>query len=186
MGIRLPGRTSHAILPDGDDPEKLAEIANVGDADFTAQPPAAPRAQRHFDSRPRHLRVHRAGGKVPPERLRALRHAGERQAVVRYDLYADNYYARSRTRDPAGPESASIPHPPGSPGDPGDCRAVHGGPWNYGPEFARCSYRDYNYREGHNNETGFRVVRSLSDSEIAEVAKKAKPKDAKKADKIAH
>ena len=65
------------------------------------------------------------------------------------DAWAEDYYARSPTDDPAGPDSAS--------------RVLRGGSWNHDyPGPFRCAYRylyDPDYRHANN---GFRVARTLT------------------------
>ena len=69
------------------------------------------------------------------------------------DWFDGAYYSRSAKDDPPGPKS-------------GECRVLRGCPWCDGPENARCAHREQAGPAACDNETGFRVVRSLSDSEM--------------------
>jgi hypothetical protein len=62
-----------------------------------------------------------------------------------------------------------------------DRRAIRGSSWGGGPESARCAYRNGGWPDCRSDHIGFRVVRSLSDSEISEYEKKQKKAPKEKA-----
>jgi len=66
------------------------------------------------------------------------------------DWWAQDYYARSPTDDPAGPDS-------------GASRVLRGGSWsNDNPDSFRCAYRDDSPPGNRRPRDGFRVARTLT------------------------
>lgn len=68
------------------------------------------------------------------------------------DWYDENYYAKSPTNDPAGPESGSV-------------RVRRGGSWHTWPLYARSSYRNWNSAETRYTLVGIRLVREVIKSQ---------------------
>ena len=65
------------------------------------------------------------------------------------DWYAIDYYTKTPSVDPAGPESSSR-------------RSCRGGSWNYGPDPFRCAYRCHTTPKTQHDFLGFRVVKTVS------------------------
>ena len=74
------------------------------------------------------------------------------------DWYGEDYYAKSPVDDPKGPDS-------------GTDRVLRGGDSGGGPDLARSASRYCSTPGGWNDSPGFRVARSLSDSEMADYEK---------------
>jgi eukaryotic-like serine/threonine-protein kinase len=66
-----------------------------------------------------------------------------------WDWYADDYYKRSPTDDPRGPDEACT-------------RVFRGGSWNIGPDYARSAFRMAYLPEHRFNGLGFRLARVQS------------------------
>ncbi len=65
------------------------------------------------------------------------------------DCYAVDYYTKTPTDDPSGPESGSR-------------RVCRGGSLNYDPDPLRCSYRSHTTPKTPHDFLGFRVVKSIT------------------------
>ena len=156
----------------GEDPEKLADIANVYDLDCDAALPGPPRIKGVGVIQAHDGYVYTAPvGSFRPNAFGLYDMTGNVQQWCA-DWDGDNYYRKSPVDDPTGPKS-------------GVARVVRGSSWVEGPETARSASREGVGPDWRDNEIGFRVARSLSDSEMREYAKRAKPEDAKKAEKRA-
>jgi formylglycine-generating enzyme required for sulfatase activity len=156
----------------GEDPEDLAEIGNIWDQDCrTVFPPAFGGGDISIAAHDGYVFTAPVG-RFKPNAFRLYDMIGNAQQWCS-DWFDEGYYSRSPKDDPVGPKS-------------GERRVVRGCSWCQGPEIARCAHREQGNVGASDSDTGFRVVRSLSDLEMREYAKKAKPDDAKKAEKSAH
>ena len=138
----------------GEDPERLAEIGNVADQDCRRVFPPA------FGGPDINIRAHDGYvftapvGKFKPNAFGLYDMIGNAEQWCA-DWFDEGYYDRSPTQDPGGPES-------------GKRHVVRGASWCDGPEAARCAYRAEKPSAGSDSDTGFRVVRWLSDWEARE------------------
>jgi formylglycine-generating enzyme len=126
----------------GDDPETLADVANVADAAAKAQFPDWKHTLRASDGYAFTSPV----GQFRPNAFGLYdMHGNARQWCA--DWYGEEYYAVSPTDDPKGPDS-------------GKDRVLRGGSWDYRPYVARSAFRYWVTPAYRPNFTGFRVART--------------------------
>jgi formylglycine-generating enzyme required for sulfatase activity len=142
----------------GDDPRKLARVANVGDDKGRTTFPHVQELDLPKDGL---VKFTVPVGKFPPNRFGLCDMHGNVWEWCS-DWYGADYYAHSRVDDPAGPES-------------GTKRVRRGGAWHSFPLWARASFRNWNSPRSRCVNLGFRVAadvaKSASDSRTADVYK---------------
>jgi formylglycine-generating enzyme required for sulfatase activity len=133
---------SRARYTNGDNPERLTEIANAFDQDAVANWPkwqsfALPGRDGHAFTAPVGSYAANAFG------LHDM-HGNVWEWVA--DWHDENYYAVSPTDDPQGPAT-------------GEVRVRRGGSWHTWPLYARCAYRNWNSPETRYTLLGIRLLR---------------------------
>lgn len=129
----------------GDDPESLAKIANIADADFSTKFP-----NYSLASTDRSLSSHDGQifpapvGSFPANKF-GLHDVHGNIWEWTSDWYAEDYYAKSPANDPPGTAS-------------GDVRVRRGGAWHTVAPWARLSFRNYNTPQSRYPNLGFRLV----------------------------
>jgi formylglycine-generating enzyme len=127
----------------GDDPETLAEVGNVADAAAKAKFPDCKDTIKANDGYASTAPV----GKFKPNAFGLYDMLGNADQWCA-DWYGAEYYAKSPTADPSGP-------------DIGDQRVLRGGSWFFGPYFSRSATRGRNSPVIRFYDAGFRVARTL-------------------------
>ena len=128
----------------GDDPETLAKVANVADATLRAK----------FDARLVKYMIKASDGYAFTSPVGSFKP----NAFGLYDMHGnawqwcadwcgDDYYGKSPTKDPQGPDT-------------GDVRVLRGGSWDVMPQAARSAGRDGATPDYRNDYAGFRVART--------------------------
>lgn len=129
----------------GDDPESLAKVANVFDADAA---PNWPRWEKFA------LNGHDGFAFTAPVGGFAANafglhdmHGNVWEWVL--DFHEDDYYARSPVNDPQGPASGTV-------------RVRRGGSWHTWAFYNRCAYRNWNAEDTRYTLVGMRLVREAN------------------------
>ena len=125
----------------GDDPKKLAEIANVGDDKGRT---TFPHVQELDIPKDGPVKFTVPVGQFPPNRFGLCDMHGNVWEWCS-DWYGADYYAHSPVDDPSGPES-------------GTKRVRRGGAWHSFPLWARASFRNWNSPKSRCVNLGFRVA----------------------------
>lgn len=130
--------------PNGNDPQRLPEIANVFDAKTAEGWPqwraqAIQRADGHVFTAP--------VGSYQPNAFGLFDMVGNAWEWVS-DRHADDYYAQSPVDDPQGPAAGGV-------------RVRRGGSWHTWPLYARCSYRNWNSETTRYTLLGMRLLREV-------------------------
>jgi formylglycine-generating enzyme len=128
----------------GDDPETLAKVANVADATFRTGLPGHIVTLTSIKSSDGYLYTSPVGQFKPNAFGLYDMHGNAFQLCA--DLYDSDYYGKSPTDDPRGP-------------DRGDNNVRRGGCWFSGPQFARSADRSFIEPLERSQFMGFRVVR---------------------------
>ena len=128
----------------GDDPQSLAKVANVFDADSAVNwqrwaQYALPQHDGYAFTAP--------VGSFAPNAFDLYDMHGNAWEWTA-DYHDDNYYAQSPMNDPQGPAT-------------GDVRVRRGGSWHTWPFYARCAYRNWNTPETRYTLVGVRLVREV-------------------------
>lgn len=130
--------------PNGNDPQRLHQIANVFDAK-TAELWPQWRAQA-IKSADGHVFTSPVGS-YQPNAFGLYDMVGNAWEWVS-DRHEDDYYAKSPVNDPQGPETGVV-------------RTRRGGSWHTWPLYARCSYRNWNSEATRYPLLGMRLVREV-------------------------
>ena len=126
----------------GDDPETLAKVGNVADATAKAKFPDWKCTIKASDG---YVFTAPVGSFKPNAFGLYDMHGNAWQWCS--DWYGEDYYAKSPTDDPTGPDS-------------GDDRVLRGGSWDGRPDFTRSADRDQEPPNYRGNIAGFRVART--------------------------
>jgi len=133
--------------PHGDDPQALAQHANVFDQSAA---PSWPRWQQHA------VRGNDGYAFTAPVARYPANAFGVHDMVGNVwewtsDWHADDAYARAPLADPQGPARGSV-------------KVRRGGSWHTWPLYARCAYRNWNDPQTRYTLVGIRLVRELDDA----------------------
>ena len=131
----------------GDDPEKLAEVANVADATARAKYLYWTWAIKASDGYVFTAPV----GQFKPNAVGLYDTHGNAWEWCA-DWYDADYYSKSPTDDPTGPDT-------------GNCRILRGGSWNSPPDLACSAERNFSFSDQRNARKGFRVARNVLPSQ---------------------
>ena len=132
---------SRTRYPNGDDPQRLTEIANTFDTDSAVNWSRwSGFALRGSDG----FAFTAPVGRFAPNAWGLHDMLGNAWEWVS-DWHADDYYARSPSDDPQGPAS-------------GDVRVRRGGSWHTWGLYARCSYRNWNAPSTRYTLVGMRLL----------------------------
>jgi len=126
----------------GDDPETLAKVGNVADATFKAKFPDWRYTIKASDGYVFTAPV----GKFKPNAFGLYDMHGNAWQWCS-DWHGAEYYAKSLTDDPTGPDSDVD-------------RVLRGGSWNFGPSNSRSARRGRDSPDNRFDFSGFRVVRT--------------------------
>jgi formylglycine-generating enzyme required for sulfatase activity len=127
----------------GDDPDSLAKVANIADADFFKSFP---------DYYPQDKTISTHDGNVLPAPVGSYPanpfglcdvHGNVWEWTA--DWYGEDYYSKSPVDDPKGPAD-------------GGQKVRRGGAWHTAPLWARASFRNYNTVDSRYPNLGFRIV----------------------------
>jgi formylglycine-generating enzyme len=140
---RAGGDTRYA---NGDDPTQLAQIANVGDDKGRT---TFPHVQELDLPKGEPVKFTVPVGNCPPNRFGLCDMHGNVWEWCS-DWYSADYYGRSPTDDPAGPNS-------------GIRRVRRGGAWHSFPLWARAAFRNWNRPDSRCVNLGFRVAADVAD-----------------------
>ena len=132
--------------PNGDDPQQLAAIANIFDADSAVN---WPRWQAYAIDAHDHYAFTAPVGSFAPNAFGLYDMLGNAWEWVS-DWYGEHYYAQSPVNDPQGPQT-------------GRARVRRGGSWHTWPFYARCSFRNWNTPQSRYTLLGIRLVREVDD-----------------------
>ncbi len=131
----------------GDDPQKLIEVANTFDADAAQNWPRwRAAALAGHDG----FAFTAPVGSFPPNAFGLHDMIGNAWEWVA-DWYDDHTYANSPARDPQGPASGNV-------------RLRRGGSWHTWPLYSRCTYRNWNSPQTRYTLVGFRLLLELPDA----------------------
>ena len=128
--------------PNGDDPARVAAIANVFDADASVN---WPRWQVYALGAHDGFAFTAPVGRLAPNAFGLYDMIGNAWEWVA-DWYGEDYYARAPTDDPQGPPT-------------GDRKVRRGGSWHSWPFYARCSFRNWNTPQSRYTLLGMRLAR---------------------------
>ena len=128
--------------PNGDDPQRLSEIANTFDTSSAAH---WPQWKAFAKARSDGFAFTAPVGQFAPNAWGLHDMLGNAWEWVS-DWHADDYYAQSPTDDPQGPAT-------------GDVRVRRGGSWHSWALYARCSYRNWNAPTTRYTLVGMRLLR---------------------------
>jgi formylglycine-generating enzyme len=132
----------------GNNPEKLAQVANVGDDRGRTTFPHVQELDLPKDGQ---VTFTVAVGKFPPNRFGLCDMHGNVWEWCS-DWYGADYYARSPVDDPSGPDS-------------GTKHVRRGGAWHSFPLWARASFRNWNSPQSRCVNLGFRVAAEVVGAE---------------------
>ena len=127
----------------GNDPDSLAKIANVADADFYAKFPKYYEQEKCLHTHDGHV-LPAPVGSYPPNAFGLYDMHGNAWEWTN-DWYGEDYYAKSPLEDPPGPAE-------------GGKKVRRGGAWHTVPMWARSSFRNWNTTISRYPNLGFRVV----------------------------
>ena len=128
----------------GDDPQSLAKVANVFDADAAVN---WSRWQQYALAGHDGYAFTAPVGSFAPNAFGLYDMHGNAWEWTA-DYHDDNYYAQSPVNDPQGPATGSV-------------RVRRGGSWHTWPFYARCAYRNWNAPDTRYTLVGVRLVREV-------------------------
>ena len=164
MGVRVPAQTQTRYY-NGDDPERLVEVANVADASYKAKFPST-RACVHGDDG--YVFTSPVGRFKPNAWGLYDMHGNASEWCA--DWYNADYYGALPSDDPSGPSS-------------GTCRVSRGGAWGMSPLHLRAARRSWSSPAVALFFNGFRVALDPKPTGLGATASKsgaAKPASAKR------
>ena len=128
----------------GNKPEDLVQFANIMDQDTVRNwPQYASRAAQYSDG----YAFTSPAGSFKPNAFGLYDMLGNVWEWTS-DWHASDYYSRSPTEDPTGPQS-------------GDVKVRRGGSWHTMPIYVRCAFRNWNTPETRYTLVGIRLVKEI-------------------------